>query len=352
MRRITLRKTICAVLTVLLGACAAPPGVAPTSTPMPALTPTQSTSPTTLPAAQASAITPTSAPKPTSTPTVAPSPTPSSPKLKVVATFSVLGDFVRVVAGDSVALTTLVGPDSDTHEFEPAPSDSVRLADANVIIENGLGFERWLDNLVAASGSKAIRIVTSAGITPRTMQEKGQPETDPHIWQNPLNAILMVKTIVVGLSQADATHADLYTKNGTAYIKQLQNLDAELSAEVDKLSKDGRKIVTSHDALGYFAERYGFELIGSIIQSLSTEAGEPSAQDIAQLVDNIQATGTKAIFLESMTNPTLVERVASEAGVNIGPALYTDALGAKGSAGATYLEAMRHNAQAIVGALR
>jgi zinc/manganese transport system substrate-binding protein len=285
-------------------------------------------------------------------PTVAPSPTPNAAKLKVVATFSVLGDFVRVIAGNNVALTTMVGPDSDTHEFEAAPSDSVRLADADVIIENGLGLEKWMDNLYIASGSKAARIISSAGVLPREMEENGQKEADPHIWQNPLNAIQMVKNIEAALSKADAAHADAYRKNAAAYTKQLQGLDAEISAEVDKLSKDQRKIVTSHDALGYFAERYGFEVIGSVIQSLSTEAGEPSAQDIAALVDNIKATGAKAIFLESMANPTLVERVANEAGVEIGPELYTDALGAKGSAGATYLEAMRHNAQAIVGTLR
>ena len=189
-------------------------------------------------------VAPTEITQPTSLPTAAPSPTPNTAKLKVVATFSVLGDFVRVVAGDNVALTTLVGPDSDTHEFEPAPSDSVRLADADVIIENGLGFERWLDNVYRASGSKATRIVASAGVTPREMQEKGQQETDPHIWQNPLNAIQMVKNIVAGLSKADAAHANVYHKNGAAYIKQLEHLDAELSAEVDKLSRDRRKIVT------------------------------------------------------------------------------------------------------------
>ena len=334
------------MLTTLFNACAAPPIAAPSNTPVPTAAPTappatamptQATPPTVLP---------------TPVPTVASSPTPNVAKLKVVATFSVLGDFVRMVTGDIVLLTTLVGPDSDTHEFEPAPSDSVHLADADVIIENGLGFERWLDAMYRASGSKAARIVTSAGVTVREMQEKGQQETDPHIWQNPLNAIQMVKNIVAGLSKADAAHADVYQKNGAAYIKQLEHLDAELSAEVDKLSRDRRKIVTSHDALGYFAEHYGFTIIGSVIQSLSTEAGEPSAKDIAKLVNNIQAVGTKAIFLESMVNPTLVERVANEAGVNIGPALYTDALGARGSTGQTYLEAMRHNAQAIVGALR
>ncbi len=350
----SLRRLVIGMAVLLMGACAAPPAAAPSNPPTPNTAPTQAAPPTARPTVElATTAPPTEAIATTvAVPTVVPSPTLNAAKLKVVATFSVLGDFVRVIAGNNVALTTMVGPDSDTHEFEPAPSDSVKLADADVIIENGLGFEAWLGNLYSASGSKAVRVVTSEGIAPREMDANGQKEADPHVWQNPVNAIQMVKNIEAALSKTDAVHADAYRKNATAYIKQLQSLDAELSAEVDKLSKDQRQIVTSHDALGYFAERYGFEVIGSVIQSLSTEAGEPSAQDIAALVDNIKATGAKAIFLESMANPTLVESVANEAGVEIGPQLYTDALGAKGSAGATYLEAMRHNAQAIVGTLR
>jgi zinc/manganese transport system substrate-binding protein len=353
-RGTNLRRLVIGMAVLLMGACAAPPAAAPSNLPTPNTAPTQAAPPTAMPTVE---LAPTAAPTEAiaatfAAPTVAPSPTPNAAKLKVVATFSVLGDFVRAIAGNNVALTTMVGPDSDTHEFEPAPSDSVKLADADVIIENGLGFEAWLDNLYIASGSKAVRIVTSAGIAPREVDANGQKEADPHIWQNPLNAIQMVKNIEAALSKADVVHADAYRKNAVAYIKQLQGLDAEISAEVDRLNKDQRKIVTSHDALGYFAERYGFEVIGSVIQSLSTEAGEPSAQDLAALADHIQATGSKAIFLESMANPTLIENVASEAGVEVGPQLYTDALGAKGSAGATYLEAMRHNAQAIVGALR
>ena len=350
----SLRRLLIGMTVLLMAACAAPPAAAPSNPPAPTTAPTQAALPKVVPTAKlAPTVAPTQAPAATITaPTVAPSPTPNTKKLKVVATFSVLGDFVQVIAGNNVALTTMVGPDSNTHEFEPAPSDNVKLADADLIIENGLGFEAWLDNLYTASGSKAVRIVASEGITPREMDENGQKEADPHIWQNPLNAIQMVKNVEAALSKADAAHADGYRKNAAAYIKQLQGLDAEVSAEVDKLSKDQRKIVTSHDALGYFAERYGFEVIGSVIQSLSTEAGEPSAQDIARLVDNIKATGAKAIFLESMANPALIESVANEAGVEIGPELYTDALGAKGSAGATYLEAMRHNAQGIVRTLR
>ena len=350
-------------IVVLTTACAATPTPQPTNTPAPTTAPIPSAQPT---VTQAPKAVPIASTRPTAAPTkvaskasptapaapTATAPTTKASKIKVIATFSVLGDFVRNVAGDVVELTVLVGPDGDVHEFEPAPSDSVRLAEAAVIVENGLGLEGWLENLYIASGSKAVRVVAGNGITPREIQDKGKPETDPHIWQNPQNAIQMVKNIEAGLTKADATHADVYKKNAAIYIKKLQSLDTELAAAIDTLGRDQRKLVTSHDALGYFADHYGFEIVGSVIQSLSTEAGEPSAKDMANLVSGIQSTGARAIFLESMTNPALVERIATEAGVKIGPQLYTDALGAPGSEGATYLEAMRHNARAIVETLR
>ena len=354
-------------LITLLVACAAPLPTPTTNTPAPTLAPTTAPTPSTKPTEIPISVPPTEAPKiaPTATTRLTPVPAPtvapttasstaatSTTKLKVVATFSVLGDFVQNIAGDAVELTTLVGPDGDVHEFEPAPSDSARLADAALIVENGLGLEGWLESLYTASGSKAMRVLAGDGVTAREIQEKGKPEIDPHIWQNPLNAIQMVKNIEAGLVRADAAHADVYKKNAAAYLKKLQSLDTELAAEIDKLGRDQRKLVTSHDALGYFADHYGFQIVGSVIQSLSTEAGEPSAKDMAQLIIAIQSTGSRAIFLESMANPALVERIANEAGVKIGPELYTDALGAPGTAGATYLDAMRHNAQAIVEALR
>lgn len=269
-------------------------------------------------------------------------------KLKVVATFSILGDFVHNIAGDQINLTTLVGPNSDTHDFEPNPSDNILLAQADVIVENGLGLETWLDNLYTSSRSTALRVVASTGVN----IHHSPAGADPHIWQDPQRAIQMVKTIATGLSAADPSHADTYKTNADAFIRKLAVLDRDINTAIQAIPPSDRKMITSHDALGYFAEHYHIELIGSVIASLSTETGEPSAQDIAKLVDAIKTTNAKAIFLETITNPAVVERVAKEAGVKVAPALYTDALGAPASPGATYLEAMRHNARVITEALR
>lgn len=302
-------------------------------------------------------------------------PTPSQPsKLKAVATFSLISEMVQNVAGDKVELTTLVGPDADVHDFEPAPSDSAKVADAQLIFENGLELESWLDNLYQSSGSKATRVMASEGVktlegggheehdgethaegTAEAEKEAGHDEHgefDPHVWQNPQNAIQTVRNISAALAAADPANAATYQANADAYVIKLDALDKEIAALVEQAPADQRKIVTSHAALGYFADRYGFTIVGSVIPALSTEAGDPSAQDIAKLVEALKAEDVKAIFLESMANPRLVERVAQEAGVKVGPELYTDALGAPGSEGGTYIDAMRFNARALVDSLR
>lgn len=284
--------------------------------------------------------------------TATPNPASTSHKIKVIATFSVVGDFVQNVAGDKVELKTLVGLGNDVHEFEPSPSDAQGLIDANVIIENGLGLEMWLDKLYQASGSKATRLVASRDIPTRKLTEEGgKEEMDPHVWQNVTNAITMVQNIRDGLVQADPPNAQTYQANAAAYITQLKALDDDIVAEVAKLPADSRKLVTSHDALGYFADRYGFKIIGNLLGTVATASGDPSAKDFAQLVNDIKAAGVKAVFVESVTNPATMERLAQEAGVKIGPELYTDSLGAQGSAGTTYLKAMQYNITSIVSAL-
>jgi zinc/manganese transport system substrate-binding protein len=334
----------------------------------------------------------TSAPAATTTPTSDAQPAPSQPpKLKAVATFSLIGEMVQNVAGDKVEWTTLVGPDADVHDFEPVPSDAAKVADAQLIFENGLEMESWLDNLYQSSGSKATRVVASDSVKTREgeaheehedeahadeAKAEGTPgataeakeaghegekegehgdehgEFDPHIWQNPQNVIQMVRNISAALAAADPANAATYQANADSYVAKLEALDKEIVAMVEQVPADRRKIVTSHDALGYFADRYGFTVVGSVIPALSTEAGDPSAQDIAKLVEAIKTEGVKAIFLESMANPRLVERVAQEAGVKVGPELYTDALGAPGSEGGTYIDAMRFNARALVDSLK
>lgn len=294
-------------------------------------------------------------------PTPAPGNANATRSLQVIATFSIIGDFVHQVGGDKVEITTLVGPNSDVHDFEPAPSDVTKLASAHVIFENGLGLETWLDPLYQASKSSATRVVLSAGITPRSADEDNHAdgndahdhgEFDPHIWQNVQYARQMVGHIASGLSQADPANAALYQRNAQAYMATLDALDAEVLGKMNGLPSANRKLVTSHDALGYYAERYGLTLVGDILGSVSTEASEPSAQQLAALVETIKAQHVKVIFLETITNPQLVERVAQEAGVVIGPELYTDALGDATSAGATYVDAIRHNTDAITNALK
>ncbi|MCS7055103.1 MAG: zinc ABC transporter substrate-binding protein [Thermoflexales bacterium] len=308
-------------------------------------------------------------------------------KLKVLATFSIIADLVRNVAGDKVTLVTLVGAEMDSHDYEPTPSDMAKVADAQLIFENGLMFESWLDRLYEASSSRAKRVVLSEGIDPRPFAEDGHGhahehehghdhkhdagaegehahgeaktdkhahehgEFDPHVWQDVRNVIQMVSNIAQALSEADPANADFYATNAEAYIARLEALDEEIVALVEQIPEDKRKLVTSHEALGYFADRYGFKIVGTVLGTMSAEAREPSAQDFAKLAESVKAEGVRVIFLENVTNPQVVERLAKEAGIAIGPSLYTDALGAPGSPGATYIDMMRFNVRAIVEAL-
>jgi zinc/manganese transport system substrate-binding protein len=269
--------------------------------------------------------------------------------LEVVASYSILEDFVENVGGDLVAITTLVGRDGDAHEYEPTPQDSVAIANASLIFENGLEFESWLDDLYTASGSSAERVVVTEGIVPRVMSELG--EFDPHVWHNPQLVIVLIDTIAAALSQADPANEATYLANAESYKAELEQLDQAIQTEVDKLPAEKRKLITSHDSLGYFAYRYGFEVVGAVISSVTTESSDANAGELAELVDTIKATGVPAIFVENISSADLVEQVAGSAGVTVAPPLYTDALGEESSEGATYLELMRYNSRTIVTAL-
>ncbi len=465
--------SLLAMLALLLAACGSAPAAQPTRAPA---------APTEAPAAAA----------PTAVP-VAPTavPTPDTPPLKVVATYSILGDLVQNVAGELVTLTTLVGPGGDAHTYEPTPRDSATLAEADILFENGLMFESWIDDLFTASGSKATRIAVSENITPLPAPEGGHShsdedplahacehfedmpeqvaaggaipddhthyvvtltsgegavtltraedaevsfflgadvpfavssggaplppeaseavtegcdaiaivytfdlapgdysvsfgpnagdsvalvwevakahgeeehshgeeehghshgEYDPHIWHDPNNAMAMVESIRDALVAADPTNAATYAANATAYLAQLKELDAFVTEQVATLPAERRKLVTTHDTLGYFAARYGFEIVGTAL-GITTEASDPSAGEIAELVEAIKATGVPAIFAENVSNPALMETIAREAGVQLAPTLFTDALGKPGSEGATYLDMVRYNVTTIVTAL-
>ncbi len=280
-----------------------------------------------------------------------PSPAANTPsQLRVVATFSVLGDFVRVVGGEHVALTVLAGPGTDTHTFVPTAADAAALADAAVVVENGLGFETWLDDLYVASGSRATRTVMSDGVNALAGLGDGAHQSDPHIWHSVPNAIVMIRNVRAALAAADPANAAAYQANADAYTAELQALDEWIFTQVSALPLERRKLVTNHDTFAYFAQRYGFEVLGAILPT-STEGASPSAQTLAALVEAVKAAGVPAVFSENVGASGLLNQVASEAGVRLVATLFTDALGPAGSGGETYVDMMRSNVTTIVAAL-
>jgi zinc/manganese transport system substrate-binding protein len=272
-------------------------------------------------------------------------------RLQVVATSSIVADLTEEVGGDRVAVTTLVGRDQDAHAFEPTPGESVALSEGDLVVENGLGFEPWLDDLYDASDSDAPRVVLAEGVTPRTVEEGDDEEIDPHIWHSVPNAEIMVQNLRDALVAADPDGTGVYGPRADAYLRRLDELDAEVRRSIASIPSDRRVLVTSHDTFGYYADEYGLEVLGSGLGSVTTEASDPSAADVAQLVRDIRAADVPAIFAENIASSDLLERVAKEAGVTLAPPLYTDALGPEVSDGATYVEMIRHNTRVIADAL-
>ncbi|HEV2108104.1 MAG TPA: zinc ABC transporter substrate-binding protein [Thermomicrobiales bacterium] len=285
------------------------------------------------------------------------SPSPDEP-LQVIASFSILGDLVANVGGDAVSLTTLVRVGADAHTFEPTPADVENLAEADLIVMNGLGFETWLDDLYEAADTDAERVVVTTGLDllpagEGQHEEEGRArgESDPHVWHDVNNVVLMVEAIRDALVAANPANADVYRANADAYLAELEKLDAFIVEQVETLPEERRKLVTSHDTFGYFADRYGFEVIGTALGSASTEVADPSAREIVELVDEIRASGVPAIFAENVSNSALMEQIAEEAGVELAPKLYTDALGEPGGEAGAYIDMMRYNVTTIVEAL-
>jgi zinc/manganese transport system substrate-binding protein len=278
-------------------------------------------------------------------------------KLPVVATFSILGDFVKNVGGDRVAVTTLVGPNGDTHVYQPSPADAKKLAGARVIFVNGFKLEGWMDRLIKASGTKASVVVTTRGITPREMAgdddaKKGQAHehagVDPHAWQSIANARIYVMNIRDALAAADPGGKDVYEKNVVDYLAKLAVMETEVKEAIAKIPPERRRIITTHDAFGYFGAAYGFEFIAP--QGVSTET-EASARDVAKIIRQIKAQKIPAVFLENVSDPRLVQRIADETGAKIGGTIYSDALSAEGGPASTYLDMMRHNSRQLAAAL-
>src|SRR5215475_13396114 len=236
--------------------------------------------------------------------------TAAQPPLRVVATFSILADFARSVGGDAVEVGSLVGPNGDAHAYAPSPADAKRLADARLILVNGLGFEGWIDRLVKASGSKAQVITATKGIKPRQMTDEDDHDhgkTDPHAWQSVANAKIYVANIRDALAKADPGNAATYAANATAYTARLDALDSDIKAAIAAIPPARRKIITTHDAFGYFAAAYGLQMIAP--QGVSTEA-EVSARDVAKIIRQIKAQKIPAVFMENVTDPRLMQRIA------------------------------------------
>jgi zinc/manganese transport system substrate-binding protein len=269
-------------------------------------------------------------------------------KLPVMTSFSILGDLVRIVGGERVAVTALVGPDEDAHVFEPKPADAKNLLQTRLLVSNGLGFEPWAQKLARSAGFKGETVVASQGVKARKLPaEKGHDhaDTDPHAWQDPGNVVLYVRNIASGLGKLDPAGAASYQANAEAYVKELQTLDAWAREQIAAIPAGKRKVITSHDAFGYFGAHYGVQFLAP--QGLSTET-EASAKEVAQLIKQIQREKIKALFLENMSNPKLLTQLAKDTGVSPGPELYVDALSKAGGPADSYLKLMRYNVTQLV----
>jgi len=275
-----------------------------------------------------------------------------APRLKAVATFSILGDFVQNVGGDRIELTTLVGPGGDAHVYTPSPADARRVADAAIVFVNGLGFEGWLSRLIKTSGAKAI-VETAKGVTPlKADAEHGHGHDhgglDPHAWQNVANAKIYVDNIRDALVRLDPAGADVYQANAAAYLAKLDALEREVTSTIERIPPERRKVITSHDAFGYFAKTYGLQFIAP--QGGSTDA-EASAKDVARIIRQIRREKILAVFLEKVSDPRLIQRIAQESGARVGQELYSDALSPPGGPAGTYIDMVRHNIKALSAAL-
>ena len=263
-------------------------------------------------------------------------------KTEVVATTTQVGDITRAVAGPALTVHQILEPGSDPHEYEPRPSDAAAVAEARVVIRSGGEVDDWLDGLIEQAGGDA-EVVS-------LIDHVDRQDDDPHWWQDPRNAEKATRAIEAALTKADPDGAAGYRARADAYVERLQQLDADIKTCVARLRPADRKLVTSHDALGYYARRYGFTVIGAAIPSLSTQA-QPSAAATQRLVDQIKEQHVAAIFPESALNPKLEEAIARDAGAKVGGALWADALGPSGSTGDTYLKALAANTRTIVSAL-
>ncbi len=295
----------------------------------------------------------------------------SSGKLTVLATTTFIGDVAANIGGDLIDLSVMMPPGADPHSFEPAPADLSKVADADLVFVNGIQFEAFLEKLIENAGDKAKVIVVSDGIETLAFAqgmdehaEEGEEhdeyadeehahehgEFDPHVWHDPNNVIIWANNIATALSERDPVNAASYRANADVYIAQLHDLDTWAEEQLTTIPKEARGIVTEHDSLGYFSHRFGLEIVGAVIPSFSTLA-EPSAQELADLENNIRALGVKAILVGNTVNPALANQIAQDTGIELVP-IYSDSLSPADGPASTYLDFMRYNVDAIVGALK
>jgi zinc/manganese transport system substrate-binding protein len=269
--------------------------------------------------------------------------------LHAIASFSILGDLMKNVGGERVAVTTLVGPNADVHVYSPSPGDVKSIATATAVVINGLGLEGWMTRLITASGTKAAVVTASQGVKPLEIASgRHAGQIDPHAWQSVANAKIYVVNIRDGFSAADGDNKDYYETKANSYLAKLDALDKEVKEAIGRVPPDRRKVITTHHAFGYFAEAYGVEFISP--EGVSTDA-EPSAKDLANIVAQIRTQKISAIFMENISDPRLVQQIAHDTGVGVGGTLYSDALSEpKGPAG-TYIDMIRHNVREITKAL-
>jgi zinc/manganese transport system substrate-binding protein len=265
-------------------------------------------------------------------------------RLKIVASFSILGDMVQQVVGEHADVTTIVGPDADAHVYQPSVADARAVADADVIFVNGLGFETWSKTLIAESGTDASVHVATQGV--KIVKVGG--ETDPHAWNSLSNGVVYVNNIAAVLSNKIPEKADIIETNRATYANTLMALDASTKTKLSQLPAEKRTVVTAHDAFGYLADAYDMTFLAPV--GIDTEA-EPSAQELAVLIDQLKADGAAALFIENITSPALLQQIADETGLTIGGRLFSDALSERGGPATSYLAMFEHNLNTLLTAL-
>jgi len=271
----------------------------------------------------------------------------------VLASTTFLADITRNIAGDRAQVESLLPVGADPHSYQPVPDDVAKITESKVLIVNGLEYEHFLEALLESAGGEHLIVTASDGLEPHTMEDEenaGQLVSDPHMWLDPNRVITYVENIREGLTHYDPDGAAVYQSNADAYVAQLKNLDAWINEQVSQIPPEKRLLVTNHEALGYFSERYGFTIIGAIVPSVSTDAS-PSAGQMADLIDLIKSSGTSAIFLDEVENPALAQQIAEETGVRVITDLHLESL-TEGAPASTYIEMMKHNVTQIVNALK